>query len=525
MDWARDHLGNDVPAWRGGISAFGLVCPSCGEPVRRRAGGERRPHFAHFSHRAKPDCDNYFPSQGGIFQTGPGAGVLLSPTRWKRESLSCALFLVAEPGRTSLALWLRIPPMDLDATAVGRLEIQSGLGYRVYDSSDLHVARLVPMVPQVPLAAIAGYGDVLPLAAHVAGQVGAFAADRNLFYADEKGGRFVFGDEALEWGARYRLLSADEVTPPLDLGSALTWKPEGKFGGWNSYEMALPSSFIASKPNLPANISAFLGRRIRRGRPRLYVVDPLPHHVEIDGTYIYPILPASLLLRRSGTGAIAVTASGGTAVVSVTETDDEWVRLEGLSNSGQEFTVAVDGNEQAIFRAEDCALFRPGGIAVRADEVTWDLCTDAPLPGSSLLGRGVNIDCGSARIATHLARLNDGWVLEETQLSSQSGSPKNLYAGSFGELRWIITIPLQEPEEKVDENAGARQAPASAARRWIEQLVVRSFGAEGASRVRRYFSDPSPANLYRLGPIMTSRLMPYIRAAQDQHHQVRTEGD
>lgn len=525
MDWARDHMGNDVPAWRGGISGFGLVCPSCGEPVRRRAGGERRPHFAHYSHRAKPDCDNYFPSQGAIALAGPGTGTRLPSARWERESLSCGLFLVAEPGRTSLTLWLRIPPLDLDATAVGRLEIQSGLGHRAYDLADLRVARLVPMVPQVPLAVIVGFGDILPLAAHVAGQVDAFAADRNLFYADEKGGRFVFGDEPLEWGARYRLLSADEIVPPLDLSSALSWKPEGQFGGWNSYEMALPSSFMASKQYLLSDISAFLGRRIRSGRPRIYVVEPLPHHVAIDGTYVYPRPPESLLLRRSGIGAITVMASDGAAAVSVIEQGDEWVRVEGLSAGEHEFTVAVDGNEQAIIRTEDCALFRPGGITVSADDLTWDLCTDAPLPGSGLMGCGVNIDCGSARIAMHVARLNDGWLLEGTQLSSPNGSPKNLYAGSFGELRGIITTPLRESDERFDKSAGAQQAPASAARRWIEQLVVRSFGAEGESRVRRYFSDPSPMNLYRLGPIMTSRLMPYIRAAQGRRRQERTEGD
>ena len=165
-------------------------------------------------------------------------------------------------------------------------------------------------------------------------------------------------------------------------------------------------------------------------------------------------------------------------------------------------------------------LLRP----VSADELRWDLCTDAPLLGSDLVGHGINIDCGSARIAAHLARLNDGWVLEEAQLSSPVGSPKSLYAGSFGELRGIVELPLQEPEEKDYENAGAQQAPAGAARRWIEQLVARNFGADGASRVRRYLSDPTPTNLYRLGPIMTSRLMPYIRAAQHQQ-QERTEGD
>lgn len=524
MDWARDHLGNDVPAWRGGISGFGLTCPSCGEPVRRRAGGERRPHFAHYSHRAKPDCDNYFPSQGSSVAVGLGTGTRVPPSRWKRESLSCGLFLAAEAGRASLTLWLRIPPMNLGTGAVGRLEVQSGLGHRAYQLADLSTARLVPMAPQVPLAAVAGFGDLLPLAIELAGQVGAFAADRNLFYADEKGGRFIFSDEQLEWGARYRLLSLQEIALPLDLGPVLGWKPEGKFGGWHSYELALPSAFIGSKPDLPRGIAEFLGHRIRSPRPRLYVVDPLPHHIEIGGAYVYPLPPESLLLRRSGIGETSVTASTGAVATNISGHGDEWVRVEGPWADTFEYAIAIDGNEQVIFRVEPCDLFCPSGVSVLSGDFSWDLCADAPLDAHALVARTVYVDCGSARIAAHLARSNDGWVLEDTQLSMPSGSPKGLYAGSFGELRGVAPALLREPETSAPGKPLAPHSPAAAGLRWIELLVFREYGAEGASHVRRYLTNPSPENLCRLGPIMTSRLMPYIRAAQHQQRD-RTNGD
>lgn len=523
MDWARDHLGNDVPAWRGGLLGFGLTCPSCGEPVRRRAGGERRPHFAHYSHRAKPDCDNYFPSQGSAVMTGLGTSFREPPSRWKRESLRCGLFLAAKAGQTSLSLWLRIPPMNLGTTAVGRLELQSGLGHRAYRLTDLSAARLVPLAPQVPLAAIAGFGDLLPLAAELAGQLGAFAADRNLFYADEKGGRFIFSDEQLEWGARYRLLSLHEIAPPLELGSVLGWQPEDRFGGWYSYALALPSAFRGSKPDLPKGIAEFLGHRIRSPRPRLYVVDPLPHHVEIDGAYVYPVPPESLLLRRSGSGETSVTASAGTVAIDISGHGDEWVRVEGLLADAGEYTIAIDGNEQVIFRVEPCELFCPAGISVVSGDLSWNLCGDAPVDAHALAARTVNVDCGSARIATHLARLNAGWVLEDTQLSLSGGSAKDFFAGSFGRLQGVVPTSPHMPEESGTAVRGAQQSPSVGVSRWIEQLVFRDYGSKGASRVRRYLSNPSPENLYRLGPIMTSCLMPYIRAAQHQQRD-RTEG-
>lgn len=523
MDWARDHLGNDVPAWQGGISAFGLKCPSCGQPVRRRAGGERRPHFAHYSHRAKPDCDNYFPAQGSSSVTRPGIDLRLSQSRWKRESLTCGLFLSAEAGRTSLALWLRIPSIDLGATAAGKLEVQSGLGHRTYQLADLSVARLVPMAPQVPLATVAGFGDLLPFAAELAGQVGAFAEDRNLFYADEKGGRFIFSDEQLEWGAGYRLLSRHEVTPALELGLVLSWKQEGKFGGWHSYELALPTAFAGSKIGLPGEIAEFLGHRIRNPRPRLYVVDPQPHHVEIGGTYVYPAPPVSLLLRRSGNGEPSVSTSSGTVETTFSEHGDEWVRVTAQWSEGCEYVAAIDGNEQLVFRIEPCDLFRPGGVTVISDDLAWDLCSDAPLDASGLAERAIGVDCGNARIAAHLARLNDGWLLAETLLSLPRGAAKNLRAGSFGELRGVVASGTGSGEGTATALV-AQLSPPVAVNPWIERLVIRDYGAEGAGLVRRYLASPSLENLYRLGPIMTSRLMPYIRAAQHQHRD-RTGGD
>lgn len=524
MDWARDYLGNDVPAWQGGMSGFGLTCPSCGEPVRRRAGGERRPHFAHYSHRAKPDCDNYFPPHGGAVMTGPGTGIRMPPSRWKRESLSYGLFLAAEAGHTCLALWLRIPPMNLDVTAVGRLDVQSGVGQRTYQLTDLTVARLVPLAPQVPLAVVDGSGDLLPLAAAIAGQVGAFAADRNLFYADEKGGRFIFSDEQLEWGAQYRLLSLHEIAPPLELSSVLSWEPEGKFGGWYSYMLALPSAFIGSKPYLPREIAEFLRHRIRSPRPRLSLVDPMPHHIDICGAHVYPVRPESLLLRRSGSGVISVTASTGTVSTDISEQGDEWVRVKGLWMDACEYAVEIDGREQVIFRVEPCELFCPPGVSVVSGDFSWDLCTDAPLDARALIARTVHIDCSSTRIAAHLARLNDGWVLETTHLSLPDGSAKELYAGSFGELRGEFPTSPHLSEESGGAMRPAQQLPSVGVSRWIEQLVVRGYGSEGVCHVRRYLSNPNLENLYRLGPIMTSRLMPYIRAAQHQQRDP-TEGD
>jgi hypothetical protein len=212
-------------------------------------------------------------------------------------------------------------------------------------------------------------------------------------------------------------------------------------------------------------------------------------------------------------------------VARVVNEGEDWVRLEVLSSDGTEFTLAADGDEQAIIRFEDCALFRPGGIGVSVDELRWDLCTQAPLPASDFVGRGFNVDCGNARIAEHVARLNDGWALDETRLTSTGGTQRNLYAGSFGEFRGMFSTQLQDTAELDNEDTGAPQVPVVTVPQWMDQLVTRGFGAEGASHVRRYLADPDTKNFYRLGPIIRSRLMPYIQAAAQRQNKKRTEGD
>ncbi|MEQ1804787.1 MAG: hypothetical protein ABL900_05355 [Burkholderiaceae bacterium] len=384
--------------------------------------------------------------------------------------------------------------------------------------ADLHTARLVPLAPQVPLAACIGSGDLLALAAHASGQVGAFAEDLNLFYAEEKGGRFVFGDEPLEWGARYRLLARAVIAPPAELGALLDWKPGQKLGGWNGYEMTLPSAFAASKPQVPAQISQFLGRRMRNGRPRLFVVQPSPHHIDIDGTYVYPESPEPMLLRRSARGKVTVETPLGSASTAVSDLADEWVRLEGLPSGGYDCTVSIDGNEQVVFRVEACELFRPAGVIASAGDMQWDLCAQAPVAPAELLHSEVDVECGSVRIAEHFLRMNDGWMQEGSVLSSPSGAAKTLYAGSFGELRGVVGGPTQTQVRAVQESI-TRPKPPLAMRRWVEGLVIRNFGQDGLDRVRRYFADPSRPNLHRLGVIMTSPLMPYIRAAHDQERE------
>lgn len=518
MDWARDHLGNDIPAWRGGIPAYGLVCPSCGEPVRRRAGSERRPHFAHFSHRAKPECENYFPSSGYQIDLGNARGFGAHEEQANRNSLNCGLFLGASGEGNTLKLWLRVPSVEPSLVRTGSVQIQSGLGLRVYEASALSSARLVPLRPQVPLGSCIGSGDLLSLAARVATELAAFVHDHNLFYADERSGRLVFPGEPLEWGARYRLLSSTEVDPPTHLYSMLDWRVGPMLAEWHVYSFSFPTAYVASEQDVPTQIAEFLGRKIRSARPRLFIVDPPPHHIDFDGTYVYPMAPSSILMRRNASKRVVAVGSPERERYVVTELSDEWVRLEQVPTGGGDCIVSIDGIEQVVLRIEPCGLFRPRGVVAHCSEHSWDLTSEAPIDRVDLRRHEVSVECDNDRVAAYIARLNPDWNHDRLILSLPADAEKVLRAGSFGQLLAVEGHASSIGGEASAGSIGDTQN--SAAKVWIEGLVAATFGEEGLGRVRKYLADPDRSNVCHLGPLMSSHLMPYIRAAHDREHEI-----
>ena len=496
------------------MSAFGLVCPCCGEPVRRRAGSERRPHFAHYSHRAKPECENYFPSSGyaavplGSPSSKDGQGA------WREHQLSCGLFLGTTGEVGVPKLWLRIPSVSTRRAETGSLRIQSGLGLRSFDAAQLSSARLVPLMPQLPLGSATATGDLLPLAARLAAELELFTRGRNLFYADQRGGRLVLPSELLEWGAGYRLLADHPIEPPAALVPLLEWAARPQFAGWHVYEFALPPVFAASRQESAAQIAAFFERKIRAARPRLLVVHPLPHHVDADGTNVYPDLRSSILIRRNANKPVRAFTDAADCVVSVLS--DEWLRVSGLPTDGTDCVLSIDGDEQIVLRVEHCALFRPGGVSVRCGQQAWDLTAEVPRGAENLRAGDVTIECPRERLVTYLARLNPGWRVEGLTLLQVANHSTRFDAESFGTLSPSSTDTHAESEELVPRTlVWAGGTPVS---RWIEGVVAARFGHAGLAHLVRYLATPDREGLHHLGPLLSTPLMPYILAAHDQVH-------
>ncbi len=520
MDWAKDYRGEIVQAQRGAYLCFGMICPTCGEPVYLRQGQKRRPHFAHYSNRAKPDCEYYHPPQDAL-QRSVSRSVLNNSTLYpKRDSLRCGLFLAYRPEITSFELFLRIPSVASVGQLSGSLEIQHGKGVKEFTATQLTKAYTVSISPTVPLLECEGDGDLLAVSNHLMGQTGSFALGMNLFAATESRGRFLFTREPLEWGGRYWVVTDTPITPPDQVTAVIEWSRCGSLAQWHVYEVELPSKLIASHWNTTKEIlPEFFGRSIRPHQPRAYIVHPSPHHLAADGAHVYPQSPEILYVRRTTNHKVSVGGPPDLLTdIQIAALDGEWVRIKGIQPSTQDVAILIDGIEQAVLRIETCDLIQPVGLRAYTWEVTWDLLVDTPLRPDELFAQEIRVECGSDRLAEYIAKINEARIIDGSAVMLLENTDKTLNAGGFGEIRPECSN-LEERQDTDQETASwcqNRQLPEVI---WIDSLICTRHGPKTAALIRDFIANPSQGNLNKLGLILTSPLMAYIRAATELQRQ------
>lgn len=514
MEWAKDYQGKIVRAQRGAYSGFGLTCPTCGEHVYLRAGKERRPHFAHYSYRAKPDCEYYYPPPDVLQRVISRLSSNNSLSFLKRDSLRCGLFLAHRAEPVGFEIFLRIPSLASVKQLNGNLQIQHSRGVKVFTATQLTKAYMVPLSPTVPLMECTGTGDLLALSDHIMSQTNCFLHGMNLFVAAETGGRFLFTGEPLEWGRRYWVVTDDPVTPPDRVTAIMEWSRCGSLAQWHVYEAELPATLNAARLDADKKmLTEFFGRGIRPRQPRAYVVQPSPHHLAADGAYVYPQAPNVLYVRRTSKREVSVEGPPDMlADIRVTELADDWVQINGIRLGTQDVTILIDGVEQAVIRTEVCDLIQPDGLRAHTRETSWSLLMDTPLSSELLFSQEVRIECGSDRLAEHVAKINEDWILDGPAVMLPKNTDKTLRAGGFGEIR-LDSSWLAKQQNARQESVAWRQKRLLPKEIWIDGLIRERHGSQMASLVRDFMANPSQGNLQKLGPILTSPLMAYIRAA------------
>lgn len=521
MDWAKNYQGEIVQARRGAYFGFDLRCPTCGEPVLLRAGKERRPHFAHYSNRAKPDCEYYYPPPDILQRLFPRLSSKNSALLPRPDSLRCGLFLAYRSELHCFDLFLRIPSIASVEQLSGILQIQHGMGVKSFSAKQLTKAYIVSVSPKVPLLECTGTGDLFALSDHLLSQTSSFLNCMNLFVATETGGRFMFSQETLEWGKRYWVVTEETVTPNDQLLDIIEWSQSGSLAKWHVYEAKLPATLAASRWAATGQMLAeFFCRPIRPPRPRAYVVYPPPHHIATDGAYIYPQAPDVLYVRRTSNHEVSVEGPADLlADTRVKVLADNWVKINGIRLCTQDVTILIKGVEQVIIRTEACSLIQPSGLRAKTKELSWDIHTETPLSSQHLFSQEIRVECDSYRLAEYVTKINEGWILDGTAVILPENTDKTLIAGGFGEIRQESHCLAENQDVGSQELADCRQHRLSPRGTWISGLIRTKFGPRMEALVRNFIADPSYCNMNKLGPILTSPLMVYVRiAVENQQH-------
>lgn len=493
MDWANDQLGKLVHASDKRLFSYGFTCPTCGERVRRRAGLERRPHFAHYSYSAKPDCENYHPSTNEAFAIATRVWERAqTPATFETLSLRGGIFLErTEGGRFSLVL--KLPRLRPDANVSGQVQIQSGLGLRTYTSAQLSRPQFLPIIPRLPLVEVLAVDQLVDAAAAINEDISLFRTSGNVFRAGNESGRLLAPEEPLEWGESYRLFTQRPLPPaPSELLCPLV--AQGGTQGWFLYEFELPELSEDGDISGHEVISRFLGRGIKRRNPRVFLVDPPPHHIDPDGTYVYPSFSGRALLRRNGQCEVSIEGAAGTDA-TIIEDDKEWIQI---SNLGQgDFSILADGCVQVTARVDECDLFFPQGVKVLIGESSWEIFeTELKDELTSRPFEALTIQCPSSRIAEGIRLQKDQWTQRGLYYHQRTPiSRPEIDADNFGTITWPEVVPTEAPQTpSIDKNLEAR-------RLWLHGLVGRAAG----ERAVLYLM--SPALLIREFPW----LYPYVR--------------
>ncbi len=522
MDWAKDYRGTVVRAQRGVYFGYVMSCPTCGEPVHFRQGAMRRPHFAHYSHRAKPDCELYHPPSGVLNRVKSQAASKAESLYPRRDSLLCGLFLSYRQELSTFELSVRIPSLPFSTEQTGSLWIQHKTGLKEFTIAQLSKVHTLTVTPEVPLLECGAERDLLPLSDHINEQTSLFSANMNLFSVSEGRGRMLFENEPLEWGGKYWIVSADSILPPENILAYIECTLRGALANWKVYEVELPSTFNASKFNsVKEGISAFFNRAIRGRRPRACIVHPLPHHIGVDGAYIYPDSPGVLVVQITPSHEISVEGAAesiGNARFRIVT--DERVQIEGLRLKDQDITILIDGIEQVVVRVEECCLIQPNGIELTSEDLLWNLVSYVDIKQTDLYAREIRVICSNDRLARYVEEVNEGLQFDGLIGTMPENSEKTVLAEGFGEIR--------PARSKTDDNlllVTENQKIGSNMEKWVLNVIRSRYDSRTASMASNFISNPVQSNFQQLGSLLASPLMAYILASSKYKRPNRNYGN
>lgn len=464
VDWALDQLGNRVDAATRGYLPSRLRCPSCKEDVYRRAGEIRRPYFAHYSHGAKPGCELYASWASSSLDDTSNISIEALRSNLRRSSIAFQWDHLTGP-----ALLLRLPRLLLPPMGEGSLRLSGQEGTKYFRPSDLQTRIAFPIRFKSPLFDASGTGVMKEVEEDLLNVAMAFDESFNVFSSEEDGGRLVATHEYLELGRTYWVLSRSklDVIPPSSR-MVIVEKHEGQ--NWNIGSIHLRRGTSLEEPTIAALASTYLRHPVRAPGTRA-IPTIAPHHIEEDGTLVFPTRTRSIPIRRTAIDSFQVISGSERELPPQIEWHSEF---EGEITAIDCTEIALLCGRQVQFTATftECPIFQPFGVQGRTAngdrelfDVELQLEVDAGIPDN------LQLIFPSVRTLESTALDSSNWSKEETTLTllthSRSGT---VDAGAFGSLRLYATVRIA-PD--IGENAVAT---------WARGILARAGAVQAFDR-------------------------------------------
>jgi hypothetical protein len=448
LDQARDRATDQLVSARAALPSRRYRCAVCNAPVHLRAGSDRRPHFAHASGKADPECHEYFPSEApytGRRGLGPqghadGEGV---------EGVEL-FFDLTEAGPV---LSLSMPPSAGTGAWTGSIDVEAHRVSRRFTNQHLQNGQRVDFQLSDGQWLIETNGEVsLDYESRLDLGMTCLESSLNNFDAMHSPAPRIGATRAVRLGDSLWVITRQTTFNWNNPDAKVRIERCASVGGWYVEYVQLPRT---ASPQLVSQLARWLQRPIRPARACVFVASPWPSAYTAAGVAIYPMMAGGIEIISDQNADLQLVGEHGQATTEARQaTVLRWARpVAGL------WTVVVNGDPFLTFAiANQPPRLRPA-IVASFDEGPEQSLFEAQAelergPQSSPPPRSV-IEWKTAGVA-HCVNIN-GAPLDNPEtglIEIPAGAwGTTVSAGNFGTLRWPVRPKATAPSRSIDLRA------------------------------------------------------------------------
>jgi hypothetical protein len=347
--------------------------PKCNARVALRKGRYRLAHFAHISHLAKPDCDEYSGPQISTSQIRRplgGVGAEREPQRDSRVR-------VGFTGDTSknFCIVLELPRVDAGSWWEGKLLLRTPRGeVRLSHAQLVKIARLrvgaaefYTLEKESPGNIDNSYWNL------VSGPIEVLDRTNWTIFRDSIGvGARLPNRAPLAFGEGYWAIAVGNREEQLSKAATIeVLSVEHWESDWWVHRFSLGTSEEGHYEEARDAVLECFGRTVVAPRPQAYIVSPAPHHVSPDGSWFLATPIDQLVIRSTSRARPEIRAVPAHKVAFSVDQHFENITIDRPPKG--RFDLTIEGEVVLTFEIGEAAVMTPQGIRVDFDKQSVDL--------------------------------------------------------------------------------------------------------------------------------------------------------